>query len=686
MSIAHAVSATQGRPADEPRSGWWDAPFRVFQTNLREIDANLDVEVTLDDIQAHGADTWLLNVGGILSHYPTDLPFQTRNPHLADRPGGDLVADALGATRRRGMRLLGRMDFSKVTGRIAQAHPEWLYRGPDGAPQVYEGLVSVCPRGEYYQERILDVLDEVLARYELDGFFFNWFGFNEVDYGGVMRGVCHCAACLDVWGAVHPDRPLPKRAGDDGYAEWKRLAAITIDELTARVAAHISARRAEVALILGRAADVLFHEANNAVGRELWPFATGDAVSALRVSQPAKPVMVNAVAFIDMPYRMASEQPEMMAQYLLQAIARGANPSTYIMGPTRRIAYASLEAAARVTRLHRDHRDVYTGLQPAARVGVVRPDPLAHPSARAAHARREYEGVCSALRENHIPFEVVASDALGALPPDRFDVLVLPDTAALDDGWIDAFAARGGRVLATGGSGLSAEGAPAPWHPAERVVAVVDDAEALKSSYVQTSPAPAVEGSDLIPLYGTAYDVEWAGDARTWQPVIEAAPYGPPEKAHGHVAGTRAAVAEREHGAGRVTAVAWTPGRAYAELGLTAVRDALAALVRDALGSAQLEVDAPDSLEVVLGRSEGGLVLHLINHSGQRRNSFAPAAPMHDVQLRLPGLAGASARSLVAPERTEVRQDGADLLISISVVGEAEVIVVSGEGGDGLRG
>ena len=35
------------QPADTEervRPGWWDEPFQVFQTNLREIDAGLDVD------------------------------------------------------------------------------------------------------------------------------------------------------------------------------------------------------------------------------------------------------------------------------------------------------------------------------------------------------------------------------------------------------------------------------------------------------------------------------------------------------------------------------------------------------------------------------------------------------------------------------------------------------------------
>src|SRR5258708_17211856 len=94
---------------------WRRRPFGMFQTNLREIDATLDVERVLDFIQAHGADVWLANAGCILSFYPTALPFQTRYPHLAQRPGGDLLGDAVHAAHARGLHLLARMDFSQVS-------------------------------------------------------------------------------------------------------------------------------------------------------------------------------------------------------------------------------------------------------------------------------------------------------------------------------------------------------------------------------------------------------------------------------------------------------------------------------------------------------------------------------------------------------------------------------------------
>ena len=137
----------------------------MFQTNLQEIDATMDVERVLDAIEGHGSDTWLINTGGIVSFFPTDLPFQTRNPFLANRPSGDLIGDAVEAAHRRGIRVLSRMDFSKVASRIAAEHPAWLFLSPKGERQIYNTLYTACPSAEYYQDRSLDILDEVIDRY-----------------------------------------------------------------------------------------------------------------------------------------------------------------------------------------------------------------------------------------------------------------------------------------------------------------------------------------------------------------------------------------------------------------------------------------------------------------------------------------------------------------------------------------
>jgi hypothetical protein len=679
LASARRAGRAQPQPHEEARAGWWNRAFGVFQTNLREIDVTLDVEETLDDIESYGATAWLLNVGGILAHYPTDLDFHTRNPHLAARPGGDLVRDAVDAARRRGIRLLARMDFSKVTPDVVEAHPEWAYRSAGGDLQIYEGLVSVCPSGEYYQRAMFEIVDEVISRYEVDGFFFNWFGFNEVDYGGTRHGVCHCAACrsafLEATGSA-----LPTDASDPNHQIWRRFAQQTIDSLTARISAHIAERRPETALVLGRSADIVFHEANNAIGRPLWPHATNEQVSASRVTQPGKPALVNAVAFFDMPYRMADEQPEMLGQYLMQAIARGANPSTYIMGPTRGIRYDGLEAAAAVTRLVTSHIEVYSGLSACSPIALVRPDGLRAGAARHTESRAEFTGWFVALQEAHMPFDVLPADALSRDLLERFTVVVLPDVVTLSaeqDAVIEAYIRDGGHVVASGGAGLEGSEDVAVWSGAARVIRVETADSELLSSYVKADDAAGVEGAALIPRHGRAYTVQWHGDSRPFLPVIERAPFGPPEKAYGHVAGSSTAAATRLVGAGSVTQLAWTVGASYSEFGLTRIRDAATARVREVMAADMIDVDGPEQIEVILGRSAAGLVIHLLNHSGQRRNGQGPVVPIRDVRVRVPGVgADAVADALVAPAALTVANDGDDLVLCVAEVGALEVLVV----------
>lgn len=667
-------------PAEMIRTGWWNKPFQMFQTNLRETDADLNVVDALDAVQEHGAGVWLLNVGGILSHFPTDLPFQTRNPALVARESGDLVGDAIAEAHKRGVRLLARMDFSKVHPRLADEHPEWCFISNSGELQVYEGLVSVCPSSEYYQERTLDILDEILDRYPVDGFFFNWFGFNEVDYGSKVHGVCHCNACRNAFTEFTGISKLPSDHLSPDYLEWKRFTGYTVDTLTAKIRAHIQARSPEAGLILGRSADILFHEANNALGRTLWPHATAEAVGALRVSQPQKPVLVNAVAFFDMPYRMAGEQPHMFAQYLTQAIARGANPSTYIMGPPGRIQYDCLPAAATVTRFHRDHSAVYEGLLPTSAVGLIKPDSLTAIPSRYTEALTEYRGLFSALVERHIPFDIVPADSLGSISLEQFEVLILADLPLLSDVQDEAlssFVRSGGRVLATGASGIHTDGTVSSWMPGDHQTRITDDAHSLKSSYVQLTDGDEIEGSSLVPRYGRHHSLAWRSDSMLRYRVIPPAPYGPPEKAYGHVYAGEHALGQRSLGAGCVIQIPWTLGAAYHDLSLTNIRDIAMNLVIELLGKdAQVTIEAPEQLEIILGRSNAGLVIHLLNHSGQRRNGFGPVVPLNIGNLRITGARGRTARGLVPPHKLPTRTAGEDLIIEVGEISEFQVIVL----------
>jgi hypothetical protein len=80
-------------PAQERQNepNWWLTPHRMIQTNLREIDATMDIDQYVREVQEFGANTVLFNVGGIVANYPTDLEFHWRNTFMKR----DLVGEVL---------------------------------------------------------------------------------------------------------------------------------------------------------------------------------------------------------------------------------------------------------------------------------------------------------------------------------------------------------------------------------------------------------------------------------------------------------------------------------------------------------------------------------------------------------------------------------------------------------------
>lgn len=682
------TSRPQARPVvgpedDGPGKLWWQQPFRNFQTNLREIDAGMDVERFLDFLEDFGGNVWLLSVGGIISNYPTKLAFQSANPALAERESGDLVGDAVTAAGERGVRVLGRMDFSKIDRRRAEDHPDWCFVNAAGENQIYNGYYSVCPSGEYYQNRIFDVITEVLANYDISGFFFNWMSFNEYDYSRTYWGVCHCLACQAGFAEFAPGVPLPVDKTSSTYEVWRRYSHAVLSDLTGRMQAHVRGLKPDAALILGDRSDIVFHEANNAVGRPLWHHATAEWVSAAKSYRPDVPVLCNSVAFVDMPYRLAGEDPDHFAQYLVQSMAHGANPSTYVMGQPEDFPYENLAVAAEITRFYRDHQQEYTQLVSTAQVVLVRPDPLAHPAPVLEEIRSEFQGLYLALVEGHVPFDVLTANRVAEADISRYRLVVLPDLGPLDDAAVaalDAYVAAGGRVLGTGSSAFLGRTSQLAGSPIRRRVASFATAESLRSLHLLLGvsddrpaglPVPVVGAFHVTEVtdVGAEVQVDWLSLSR--------APYGPPEKCYGHLDTGHPGYAWAPVGDGGIAVVPWTIGRVYREVGLSAARDAFLERVLGLAGSAvRVSTTFPEQVQVVVGRSEAGAVIHLLNRTGDKPQRFVHPLELPAGEVSLPWNGAGRARGLVSG--VELATSSFDGLLTVSVprLGRFEVLVL----------
>ena len=62
---------------------WWQhQPIRFLQTNLSETDSTVDPTALVAAVADFGANTFLMNMGGIVAQYPTRVPFHYPSAHL----------------------------------------------------------------------------------------------------------------------------------------------------------------------------------------------------------------------------------------------------------------------------------------------------------------------------------------------------------------------------------------------------------------------------------------------------------------------------------------------------------------------------------------------------------------------------------------------------------------------------
>lgn len=62
---------------------WWSTNrLRLIQNNLRETDADMDVDLLIRELKSFQANVLMMNAGGIFAFYPSSLMHQYVTPYL----------------------------------------------------------------------------------------------------------------------------------------------------------------------------------------------------------------------------------------------------------------------------------------------------------------------------------------------------------------------------------------------------------------------------------------------------------------------------------------------------------------------------------------------------------------------------------------------------------------------------
>src|SRR5438477_331397 len=174
---AAAAAAAPGRRLQAPAAApapWYATMRRCGQLNFNERDPlTLDVGAWAEYWASLRVNALLVNGGGIMAFYPTDIPYHHRSAFLGTR---DLFGEMAAAARTRGIRVVARMDCNYSWEEALQAHPEWFERDRDGQPRRHgesTWLFKTCMFSPYFTDQMPAIYREIAGRYAVDAFFTN---------------------------------------------------------------------------------------------------------------------------------------------------------------------------------------------------------------------------------------------------------------------------------------------------------------------------------------------------------------------------------------------------------------------------------------------------------------------------------------------------------------------------------
>jgi hypothetical protein len=513
---------------------WWTGnTLRLVQNNLREVDADLDVDKLISQLKAMDANVLMMNAGGMFAFYPSKLPYQYVTPYLKR----DLLGETIQKAHKNGIRFIARFDFSKAHESIFEKRPEWFYRTRDGKEVNYSGIVHTCLNGGYQQQNSLVILEEALTAYDVDGVFFNMFGYQNWDYSGNYYGICHCDNCRVQFKKLYGlELPQEEDRGNETFRKYREFQEKTSMAILEKIASHLKKLRPDIAISTyhHHKVDIVRHESNTALNRPLpkWLYSAAENIMPIMGSYAGKLVSNCSINAIDLTYRFTGVSRQETEIRLYESLLSGSGLDFCIIGafegyPDRE----NLETVSSIFRYHKQHEALFGQLQSVADVVLVKPSPSS-----VRDSSKEYFGVFKMLKESHIQFDVIKQDRLERLAANPAKIVILPGVEKLEPSELEQLAEwrkRGLHIVATGGA---LAGQPEALRQLFHAVPgrIIEDTTA---SYVRVDDKtmfPQLALRDWVVADGAFAAVSFGEGVTKKLPYIASASFGPPERAYGH--------------------------------------------------------------------------------------------------------------------------------------------------------
>ena len=662
---------------DNPAEKWWiEHPWRMVQTNLREIDMeDMDAEKFADELADFHATVVNFNAAGMLANYDTKLPYQKKNTHLK----GSSMKDVIDACHRRGIRVVARCDFSKVPESVYKEHPDWAYRTAEGGVLLYNGYVTTCVNSVYQQKNMFDVLRELFTTHDLDGLFLNMTTLNIVDYDGNYYGPCHCRNCQELFRKEYGmEIPEKRDFNDPAYLKYYEVMMGCPAAQRKRIHEMLQEIRPTIAFNFF---EFKRTECNQAIGRAPWVYDSSMNGRRSR-GEDWKTVPDNSsVDFMSFRYRHSSISSPLLELRAWQSLANTGSLSFYIMGTLGKHKDRSgVEATRKVFDFMAAHDDLFSGLTSAAKVLMIDSPEIGRENAECA-------GLSEVLMQAHIPFKQGEPKDIRPEVLSAYEAVVLSDVRRLSDeqgAVLDRFVENGGKLVATGRTGCFNE------QDEERENCVLkafgtgtirEVREGLRTSVFELSPEDAgllAESSEKMLGYivpGEELVVfETDGKVKTCMTLVPEQPAGPPEICYAVGKTEIPGLYLNTYGKGTAVFVPFMAGSFYRKIGYENTFLFLKDVFLHAAGIQPIAEGLTPMCEVTVMKKSGLEMIQLVNTSGCLGNHFFSPVPLHDIQLN----ADAKRKKVYTLNggKCNVKEDNGKCMLVLDRLGNYEAIVI----------
>ncbi|WP_405155389.1 hypothetical protein [Paenibacillus sp. FSL K6-0108] len=658
---------------------WWSSnQLRLIQNNLREIDAEMNVDLLMKELQEFHANVLMMNAGGIFAFYPSTLAHQYVTPYLHT----DLLQESIAKAHELDMKFIARFDFSKAHESLFETNPEWFYRDRNGQEVNYFGIVHTCLNGAYQQEKSLETITEVLEKYPVDGIFFNMFGYQHWDYSGNHYGPCYCDHCRhrfqEICGAELLDYTGPEHELHDLYLQFQDF---TSREILGKIHDLVKSRWPDVAISTyhPHQVDIIRKESNTSLTRALplWPYSASENVASVVQSWDNKLISNCSINAIDLTYRFTGVSPYETEVRLYQNIANGSGLDFCIIGafegyPDRR----NFAAAQRIFRYHAENEQIYGRLASMAEVILIKP--------AAVEAGEEYLGLYKMLKESHVLFDVIVEEQMAAMAHKlaRVQVIILPGLQRPEPHTIEVLKEtqkQGIVLLATGHAFKENNECLQEWFGAVRS----GEPDMLPAAYLHVGDHdmfPSLKDREWITVNGGFARIQFdSSNTERHMAYIEPASFGPPERAYGHRIGESYGLGITQHGDyGAGVYYGWNPGKLYYNHGFEDHKHAVLDILDRFIKERVLKTCLPASVELFLNRTkDGNLLLQLLNLSGFNGTTYMEALPLYNLEIELHNIDPIiHAYSLCSAEASSIKQDGHITTINLPKLARYDAIII----------